>query len=87
MDEICKLAKIYNAILVVDEAHSFGVVGPKGLGVAEHFNLIDQVDVIVGTMSKAVGSVGGFVVTNSEIVQKFDITHLLILVLGVLFLL
>ncbi|MDT0150166.1 pyridoxal phosphate-dependent aminotransferase family protein [Priestia aryabhattai] len=70
LDEICKLAKMYNAMLVVDEAHSFGVVGPKGLGVAEHFNLIDEVDVIVGTMSKAVGSVGGFVVTNSEIVQK-----------------
>ncbi|MGX5557845.1 aminotransferase class I/II-fold pyridoxal phosphate-dependent enzyme [Bacillus cereus] len=54
-------------MVMVDEAHSFGVVGPNGLGVAEHFGVLDQVDIVVGTMSKAVGGVGGFIVTNKEI--------------------
>ncbi|MFK4306533.1 MULTISPECIES: aminotransferase class I/II-fold pyridoxal phosphate-dependent enzyme [unclassified Bacillus (in: firmicutes)] len=67
LDKICALAKEYNAIVMVDEAHSFGVVGLNGLGVAEHFGVLDQVDIVVGTMSKAVGSVGGFIVTNKEI--------------------
>lgn len=73
LDEICKLAKEYSAIVIVDEAHSFGVVGENGLGVAEHYGVIDQVDFIIGTMSKAVGSVGGFLITNSELAH--DIRH------------
>ncbi|MBM7773496.1 8-amino-7-oxononanoate synthase [Actinokineospora baliensis] len=64
LDEIVRLAKAHDALVVVDEAHSFGVVGPTGLGVAEHFGVLDQVDVVVGTMSKALGSVGGFVLTT-----------------------
>lgn len=61
LPEITRLAKQYNAITVVDEAHSFGTMGPNGLGVADEFGVLGEVDVIVGTMSKAIGSVGGFV--------------------------
>ncbi|MEV5342991.1 aminotransferase class I/II-fold pyridoxal phosphate-dependent enzyme [Streptomyces sp. NPDC052676] len=67
LDRIVELADEYNALVVVDEAHSFGVVGPRGLGVADHFGVLDRVDVVVGTMSKAVGSVGGFVVSDAGV--------------------
>ncbi|MGI5216092.1 aminotransferase class I/II-fold pyridoxal phosphate-dependent enzyme [Plantactinospora sp. CA-290183] len=67
LDQIVDLAKRYDALVVVDEAHSFGVVGPRGLGAADHFGVLDDVDVVVGTMSKALGSVGGFVVANEQI--------------------
>ena len=67
LEEITSLAKTYDAMVVVDEAHSFGCIGPRGLGAADHFGVLDQVDVVVGTMSKAVGSTGGFVVTNDQI--------------------
>ncbi|WP_228502744.1 aminotransferase class I/II-fold pyridoxal phosphate-dependent enzyme [Pseudoclavibacter sp. VKM Ac-2867] len=66
LPEIVKLAKTYDAITVVDEAHSFGTMGPDGLGVADEFGVLGDVDVIVGTMSKAIGSVGGFVLCSSE---------------------
>lgn len=67
LDRIVDLAAAYDALVVVDEAHSFGVVGPRGLGVADHFGVLDRVDVVVGTMSKAVGSVGGFVVSDTGV--------------------
>ncbi|WP_129658243.1 aminotransferase class I/II-fold pyridoxal phosphate-dependent enzyme [Rothia halotolerans] len=67
LDEIIVLAQRYDAMVVVDEAHSFGCLGPRGLGAADHHGALDKVDVIVGTMSKAVGSTGGFVVTNNQI--------------------
>lgn len=67
LDAITVLARKFDAIVVVDEAHSFGCVGQNGLGVAEHLGVHDRVDVIVGTMSKAVGSVGGFVVSDRSV--------------------
>lgn len=67
LDRIVELAEEYDALVVVDEAHSFGVVGPRGLGVADHFDVLDRVDVVVGTMSKAIGSVGGFVVSDAGV--------------------
>lgn len=73
LDKICNLASTYNAIVIVDEAHSFGVVGPNGLGVSDEYNVVEKVDFITGTMSKAIGSVGGFLVTNSDLVH--DIRH------------
>lgn len=66
LDQITSLAETYDAMVVVDEAHSFGCVGPRGLGAADHFGVVDKVDVIVGTMSKAIGSTGGFVVTDDQ---------------------
>lgn len=58
---IVKLAKQYGAITVVDDAHSVGVLGEQGKGTANHFNLTDEVDIIVGTFSKSLASLGGFV--------------------------
>ncbi|KJK51655.1 2-amino-3-ketobutyrate CoA ligase [Lentzea aerocolonigenes] len=66
LKEITELAQEHNAQVVVDEAHSFGAIGPNGLGVADHFGVLDKIDALVGTMSKALGSVGGFVLTNQE---------------------
>jgi 8-amino-7-oxononanoate synthase len=70
LDEIVALAERYDAMVVVDEAHSFGIVGPRGLGVADHFGVLEKVDAIVGTFSKALGSVGGFVLTKDEIERE-----------------
>jgi 8-amino-7-oxononanoate synthase len=64
LDQITDLATAYDAKVVVDEAHSFGSVGPNGLGVADHYGLIEKIDVLIGTMSKSLGSIGGFVLTD-----------------------
>lgn len=70
LDEIVVLAEKYDAKIVVDEAHSFGVIGPNGLGVADHFGVLDKIDAIVATFSKALGSVGGFVLTRRELERE-----------------
>ena len=54
---------------MTDEAHAFGVFGDKGLGVCEHLNLVDKIDLIVGTFGKAIGSVGAFVVGNQHLID------------------
>jgi 8-amino-7-oxononanoate synthase len=64
LDRIVELAETYDAKVVVDEAHSFGSIGPNGLGVADHFGVVDKIDVLIGTMSKTLGSIGGFVLTH-----------------------
>ncbi len=61
LDEIVKLAKAYDCIVMIDEAHALGVMGEKGKGLAEHFNLEGQIDIQMGTFSKAVGSFGAYV--------------------------
>lgn len=58
--EIVEIKKRHGAWLLVDEAHSFGVFGPRGLGLCEAQDLLDEVDFIVGTFSKSLGGVGGF---------------------------
>lgn len=69
LKKIVELKKEYNCILVVDEAHAFGVFGNKGLGVCEKLGLIKDVDLIVGTFGKAVGSMGAFVVGDRVIID------------------
>lgn len=59
--EIVKLAKKYRALTYVDDAHGSGVLGRSGRGTVDHFNLHGQVDFVVGTLSKAIGVVGGYV--------------------------
>jgi glycine C-acetyltransferase len=59
--EIVRLAKKYNALTYVDDAHGSGVLGKSGRGTVDHFNLHGQVDFIIGTLSKAIGVVGGYV--------------------------
>ncbi len=63
------LAKKYNASLYVDEAHSLGVFGKTGAGVCEHFGLSSEVDVIMGTFSKSLGTIGGFVAADENIIN------------------
>lgn len=69
LKKLVKLKEKYNCLLIVDEAHAFGVFGEKGLGVCEHLNLIDKIDLIVGTFGKAIGSVGAFVVGNQYLID------------------
>jgi len=61
LPEIVKLAKTYQAMTYVDDAHGSGVLGRSGRGTVDHFNLHGQVDFIIGTLSKAIGVVGGYV--------------------------
>lgn len=65
--EIVKLAKKYDAAVMVDEAHSIGVFGEGGRGTVNHFGLTDDVDLIMGTFSKSFASLGGFIATDKEI--------------------
>lgn len=68
LDEILEVTRKHDAVLLVDEAHSTGVLGAEGRGVAEHFSLEGQIDLHVGTLSKALGACGGFVAGSSELV-------------------
>lgn len=65
--EITRLAKQYNASVMVDEAHGIGVFGPGGRGVCHHYGVADDVDLIMGTFSKSFASLGGFIATDKEI--------------------
>ncbi len=65
--EIVRLAKQYDATIMVDEAHSIGVFGEGGRGTVHHFGLTDDVDLIMGTFSKSFASLGGFIATDKEI--------------------
>lgn len=70
MDKICGLAEKYDALVMVDESHSAGVVGKTGRGVAELFDCYDKIDVFTGTLGKAFGgSVGGFTTGRKEIID------------------
>ena len=65
--EIVRLAKKYNASVMVDEAHSIGVFGTGGRGICNHFGCTDDVDLVMGTFSKSFSSLGGFIATDKEI--------------------
>lgn len=69
LPEIVTLAKKYDAITMVDEAHATGLFGENGRGIAEYLGVSDQVDIILGTLSKTVGSLGGFVVGSPELIS------------------
>lgn len=69
LKRIIKLKKKYNCIMIIDEAHAFGVFGEKGLGVAEELGIIDDVDLIVGTFGKSVGSMGAFVTASKTMIN------------------
>lgn len=68
LPEIKKLAEIYDAMIMVDDAHGTGVLGKTGRGTLEHFGLEGQIDIVSGTFSKSLGSIGGVTCSNSEIV-------------------
>ncbi len=69
LPEIVKLAKEHNARVMVDDAHSIGVLGEHGRGTAEHFGLGDQVDLVMGTFSKSFASLGGFIAGPERVVN------------------
>ncbi|MBQ6015191.1 MAG: glycine C-acetyltransferase [Bacteroidales bacterium] len=70
MDKICELAEKYDALVMVDESHSAGVVGKTGHGVAEEFNLYGRIDIHTGTLGKSFGgAVGGFTTGRQEIID------------------
>lgn len=70
MDKICDLADKYDALVMVDECHSAGVVGPTGHGVAEQFNCYGRIDIFTGTLGKAFGGgIGGFTTGPKEIID------------------
>jgi glycine C-acetyltransferase len=69
MDEIYRLAKQYGAFIMVDDAHGIGVLGEKGRGAIEMFNLLDKIDIISGTLSKAFGHIGGFIISTPEMIN------------------
>ena len=69
LPEIVRLKDKYNASIMVDEAHGLGVFGRDGRGVCDHFGLTDQVDVIMGTFSKSLASIGGFVAADKDTIN------------------
>lgn len=70
MDKICHLAKKYDALVMSDECHSTGFIGPSGRGVHEEFGVMDDVDIITGTLGKALGGAsGGFTSGPKEIIE------------------
>jgi len=73
LKEMIAVAKKHGAMVLVDEAHSMGFIGPNGRGVAEDQGVLDDVDFVIGTFSKSVGTVGGFCVSNHP---KFEILRL-----------
>ena len=66
---IVKLAKKYQARTYVDEAHGIGVLGPTGAGAAEHLGVLDDMDIVMGTFSKSLASVGGFVASEQVVID------------------
>lgn len=73
LKEMIAVSKANGAMVLVDEAHSMGFIGPNGRGVAEAQGVLDDVDFVIGTFSKSVGTVGGFCVSNHP---KFEIMRL-----------
>lgn len=73
LKEMVAVSKAHGAMVLVDEAHSMGFIGEHGRGVAEEQGVLDQVDFVIGTFSKSVGTVGGFCVSNHP---KFEIMRL-----------
>jgi len=68
LPKVLELTKKYNAWLMIDEAHSVGVLGKTGTGIEEHFGLGDVIDIKMGTLSKTIPSVGGYVAANRDII-------------------
>lgn len=75
MPEIAALCDKYQATLMVDEAHSLGVFGHEGRGVCDHFNVLDKTDIVMGTFSKSLAAIGGFIAADADTINymKHDV--------------
>lgn len=69
LPEVVRLARQYNASVMVDDAHALGVIGQNGSGTASHFGLTNEVDLIMGTFSKSLASIGGFIASDKETIN------------------
>lgn len=69
LPELVKVAEKHGARVMVDDAHSIGVLGKTGAGTAEHFGLIDKVDLVMGTFSKSFASIGGYIAGEEEVIR------------------
>lgn len=69
LPELVRLAEKYDATIMVDDAHSIGVIGKNGSGTASHFGLTDKVDLIMGTFSKSLASLGGFIASDKDTIN------------------
>lgn len=69
LPEMMKLAKKYNASVMIDEAHSLGFFGEHGAGVCEHFGMSKDVELIMGTFSKSLATIGGFIASNKDVIN------------------
>lgn len=69
LPEIVKLAKKYNARIMIDDAHGLGVIGEGGRGTASHFGLTDEVDILMSTFSKSLASLGGYMCASQEVID------------------
>jgi 8-amino-7-oxononanoate synthase len=69
LPELCRIAKAHRATVMVDDAHAIGVLGQTGAGTASHFGVTDQVHLIMGTFSKSLASLGGFIASDAETID------------------
>src|SRR6202035_1472007 len=70
LDQICELAERHDALVMVDDSHAVGVVGPGGRGTPERYGVAERVDIVTGTLGKAIGGAsGGYVSARAEIVD------------------
>src|SRR5512142_1067726 len=69
LPQLCELAEKYGAIMMVDDAHASGVPGRNGRGTVDHFNVHGRVDIQVGTLSKAIGALGGYVCGTRDLIE------------------
>ncbi|MEA4821152.1 MAG: aminotransferase class I/II-fold pyridoxal phosphate-dependent enzyme, partial [Erysipelotrichales bacterium] len=69
LPKICELARKYGARVMIDDAHGLGILGVHGRGTAEYFGLEDQVDIYMGTFSKSLASLGGYMASSKEVVE------------------
>jgi 8-amino-7-oxononanoate synthase len=69
LPDLCRIAARYGAAVMVDDAHAIGVLGENGAGTASHFKLTDQVQLIMGTFSKSLASLGGFIGSDAQTID------------------
>lgn len=69
LNKIVEVARAYGAYVMVDEAHATGVIGSTGRGTPQHHNIEGKVDIVAGTLSKALGGVGGFIAANRDLIE------------------
>jgi 8-amino-7-oxononanoate synthase len=75
LPRIAEVCRAHGARLLVDDAHATGILGREGRGTGEHFGIENQIDLVVGTCSKALPAVGGFVVGNAEVIDYLRCSH------------